>query len=499
MDLPVVQDGHPSAFEKFSLQVQSLVGMLRTLGQEGSVELQCRSHVARLLNKLLPNRRADFRRHLLHHANTEYTLEGLAGWLKHEAWCQEYESEHTTVLQGIQRHKHTTATVLIGVENEKSQASTNAGALPKSRPKSHCFYCQSTEHPFSQCPAFQTLTKDQPWRRYQVSQAFTASWLALVDHAYPVSKLPPLIREQDCTRSRQYHDAIEMLETKTVCIEVEGMYRYATPLLHKQDIPLLCFSEAAVLPRLRSLEVKLAKDPQSAAAYRAEIQKLLLSGSVMKLKERPPNERELWFIPHHMVSHNTKNRIVFDCSFQSGGISLNDALLPGPSLGSSLLGVLLRFREHAVAISGDVQAMFHQVRLLSEDSPLLRFIWRDLRREDPPDIYEWRVLPFGTTCSPCCPIYALQRHVRQNSQPGEDVRLSVERNFYVDNCLQSLPSAEEARKLIDKLRALLARGGFELRQWSSNVQSVTSHQLKLGQAAVNSGWLMRRLNQEREP
>ncbi|KAL7830010.1 hypothetical protein SRHO_G00311370 [Serrasalmus rhombeus] len=744
MDLPDVQDGHPSAFEKFSLQVQSLVGMLRTLGPEGSVELQCRSHVARLLNKLPPNRRADFRRHLLHHPNTAYTLEGLAEWLKHEAWCQEYESEHTRrekrakpLLQGIQRHKHTTATVLIGVENERSQTSTNAGAPPKSRPKSHCFYCQSTEHPFSQCPVFQTLTKDQvanwirqnrrcwrcgrlhqaaqcdlqkpcslckrrhlrilhavndqsqrdqlkaeshlentstqllylnkpvsnnrvllkvvrvllhcgectldtfavlddgsertillpeatrrlglkgtpesltlrtirhdiqmlngssvsfqispfsqPWRRYQVSQAFTASRLALVDHAYPVSKLQsqyrhlsglplqpferakplllvgadhphlitpiepvklgppggpaavhtrlgwtlqgptrlverglspqqclhtsvvpdtaglfqcveklwrvdtvPFHREQDCTRSRQDHDAIEMLETKTVRIEVEGMYRYATPLLRKRDIPLLCSSEAAVLPRLRSLERKLAKDPQSAAAYRAEIQKLLLSGSVMKLKERPPNERESWFIPHHMVSHNAKNRLVFDCSFQSGGISLNDALLPGPSLGSSLLGVLLRFREHAVAISGDVRAMFHQVRLLSEDSPLLRFIWRDLRREDPPDIYEWRVLPFGTTCSPCCAIYALQRHVRENSQPGEDVRLSVERNFYVDNCLQSLPSAEEARELIDKLRALLTRGGFELRQWSSNVQSVTSHLPIEARSGSSEQWL----------
>ncbi|KAL6480220.1 hypothetical protein MHYP_G00112530 [Metynnis hypsauchen] len=198
----------------------------------------------------------------------------------------------------------------------------------------------------------------------------------------------PFHREQDCTLSRQDHNAMEMLETKTVRIEVEGTHRYATPLLRKRDMPLLCSSETAVLPRLRSLERKLGRDPQSAATYSAEIQKLLLSGSVVKLKEVPPDEGESWFIPHHMVSHNAKNQIVFDCFFQSGGISPNDALLPGPSLGSSLLGVLLRFREHAVAVSGDVRAMFHQVRLLSEDSPLLRFIWRDLRRECPPDIYE---------------------------------------------------------------------------------------------------------------
>lgn len=32
-----------------------------------------------------------------------------------------------------------------------------------------------------------------------------------------------------------------------------------------------------------------------------------------------------------------------------------------------MLGVLLRFREHLVAVSGDMQAMFHLVCLLPQD------------------------------------------------------------------------------------------------------------------------------------
>ena len=40
-------------------------------------------------------------------------------------------------------------------------------------------------------------------------------------------------------------------------------------------------------------------------------------------------------------------------SYQFQGQNLNKSLLPGPTLGASLLGVLLRFREHAVVISGD--------------------------------------------------------------------------------------------------------------------------------------------------
>lgn len=79
-----------------------------------------------------------------------------------------------------------------------------------------------------------------------------------------------------------------------------------------------------------------------------------------------------------MVTHNNKNRIVFNCFYLYRGLNPNEWLLPGPTLGPSLLGVLLRLREHSVAISGDVKAMFHQVRLLPEDRPLLRFVLRDM-------------------------------------------------------------------------------------------------------------------------
>lgn len=51
----------------------------------------------------------------------------------------------------------------------------------------------------------------------------------------------------------------------------------------------------------------------------------------------------------------------------------------------------------------------------------------------------------------------------------------MERNFYVDNCLQSLPSEVQAKKLVDRLQSLLMEGGFELRQWASNVPAVIGH------------------------
>lgn len=109
------------------------------------------------------------------------------------------------------------------------------------------------------------------------------------------------------------------------------------------------------------------------------------------------------------------------------------------------IGVLLRFRQYDVAISGDIRAMFHQVQLLPEDQPLLRFARGNLQKEKQPDVYQWQVLPFGTTSSPCCATFALQKHVKDNATGNEDILQSVEESFYVDNCLQS------SKLLVDKM------------------------------------------------
>eukprot|EP00064_Thunnus_orientalis_P017917 superscaffoldBa00003950_g18003 len=114
---------------------------------------------------------------------------------------------------------------------------------------------------------------------------------------------------------------------------------------------------------------------------------------------------------------------------------LNELLLPGSTLGPSLLVVLLRFQEHSIAVSSNIHGMFHQVKLLMEDCPLLRFL----------------------------------------CQLGEDVQETVLQSFYMDNCLQSLLSEDHAKALVDKLYKLLTEGGFELQQWTSNQPSVISH------------------------
>ena len=90
---------------------------------------------------------------------------------------------------------------------------------------------------------------------------------------------------------------------------------------------------------------------------------------------------KVFYLPMHAVrkdsSSTTKLRVVFDASAKSStGISLNDTLLVGHTVHSSLIDVLLRFRSHRVALIADVSKMYRAVRLSESDRDLHRFVWR---------------------------------------------------------------------------------------------------------------------------
>ena len=82
--------------------------------------------------------------------------------------------------------------------------------------------------------------------------------------------------------------------------------------------------------------------------------------------EKPASE--VFYLPMHAVrkesSSTTKVRVVFDAfASSSTGVSLNDTLLVGPTVHSSLTDVLLRFHLHHVALTTDVSRMYWAVLL----------------------------------------------------------------------------------------------------------------------------------------
>ena len=76
----------------------------------------------------------------------------------------------------------------------------------------------------------------------------------------------------------------------------------------------------------------------------------------------------VWNIPRYVVHRPRKPRkirVVFDCSPQIAGKSLNPELLTGPDLTYPIVGVLTRGRQRKVALMADVEFMYYQVRVLN--------------------------------------------------------------------------------------------------------------------------------------
>ena len=166
--------------------------------------------------------------------------------------------------------------------------------------------------------------------------------------------------------------------------------------------------------------------------------------------------------------------MVFDCSAKYLGKSLNDQILQEPDLTNSLVGVLTRFRQDPLAFMSDVQAMFHQVRVSPDDCNALRFLWwPDGNMDLEPEELMMTMHLFGGVSSPSYAKFALKRTASDNkARFSPEAVETVERNFYVEDCLKSVESEEIAIHLVTELSQLLKRGGFWLAKWLSNSRQV---------------------------
>lgn len=231
--------------------------------------------------------------------------------------------------------------------------------------------------------------------------------------------------------------------------------------------------------RAKNLKQKFEKDSKFHQDYTNFVTDIIHKGYARKVPEKQLNREDgrVWYLPHHGIYHPKKPdkiRVVYDCSAEYQGTSLNKELYQGPDLTNSLVGVLNRFRQERVAFMTDVESMFYQVRVPESDCDLLRFLWwpeGDLKQEI--QEYQMTVHLFGATSSPSCANFALRKTAEDNVMDYDpEVINTVKRNFYVDDCLKSVPTSNEGIRHAKDLRNLLAKGGFNLTKWVSNDRKV---------------------------
>ena len=166
-------------------------------------------------------------------------------------------------------------------------------------------------------------------------------------------------------------------------------------------------------------------------------------------------------------------RVVFDCAARFGGTSLNEQLLKGPDFLNSLIEVLIRFRSEKVAVVADIEQMFHQCRVTPRDRKYLRFLWWPKGELSlPPVTYQMTVHVFGATSSPSCAQFCLQESVEDQPAMDERAKRIVMNNFYMDDCLFSVPTVAEAVFYAQQVSTALNNRGFNLTKWLSNTPEV---------------------------
>ena len=167
--------------------------------------------------------------------------------------------------------------------------------------------------------------------------------------------------------------------------------QWLIPYPWKKDPKQLPDNRSQAVKRLESTERRLMKQPEQAAAYDKQMMEMNEMNFSRKVTEE---ELKNYKGPKHYVSHHavlrpekasTPLRIVFNSSAVYQEHSLNDYWLKGPDLLNSLFGVILRFRENEVEVSGDISKMYHQVLIPQEDQHVHRFLWRNLDTTQPPN------------------------------------------------------------------------------------------------------------------
>ncbi|XP_065678959.1 uncharacterized protein LOC136093693 [Hydra vulgaris] len=190
-----------------------------------------------------------------------------------------------------------------------------------------------------------------------------------------------------------------------------ALKRYNVNLPFKKDHPSLSDNFDLCIKRFKGLQKKLSKDDSLLKLYNDIFKEQLQNSIIERVIDKDQFEK-VHYLPHQPVLRNdkvtSKVRIVFDASSSVDGPSLNDCLYPGPSLTTSLFGILLRFRAQKIAFVADIEKAFLQITLSPEDRDYVRFLWfENINALNKDNIFIQKIIPyricrvlFGVTSSP---------------------------------------------------------------------------------------------------
>ena len=199
----------------------------------------------------------------------------------------------------------------------------------------------------------------------------------MMQRMYQLDFIEPRTKFKDLMTNRldeiSYEDKkfLKIMEDQVVKV---GKH-YETPLPLRNPEMTLPNNRVMAEKRAHYLKRKFQKDELYFSHYKDFMNEIIEKGYA-RVSDRTPADGKLWYLPHHGVCHPAKpNKIcvVFDCSAEYAGRSINKELLVGPDLTNQIIGILIRFRQGKVAFVADIEKMSFQVLVTKEHRSLLCF------------------------------------------------------------------------------------------------------------------------------
>ncbi|XP_011172996.1 uncharacterized protein LOC105205342 [Solenopsis invicta] len=214
--------------------------------------------------------------------------------------------------------------------------------------------------------------------------------------------------------------------------------RFIVRLPFRKKNKLIGNNKEIALRRLYQLERRFKGNNAFYTRYAKFMSEYIELGHMSIASKPLDNCENMVYLPHHGVlkesSSSNKLRVVFDASFKnSKATSLNDALFVGPTLQDNLVDIVIRFRFYDIAITADLQKMYRQVSVHSDD-----------------------------------PIRCLRQLATEGSECYPLATQALLNDTYLDDIITGANTIKDAQILQKQLVNLLSKRKFEAHKWCSN-------------------------------
>jgi hypothetical protein len=257
----------------------------------------------------------------------------------------------------------------------------------------------------------------------------------------------------------------------------DGRYQVAIPW--KRSEPTVSNNYGMAFRRLQNTEKRLKRNIELAGVYSDIIKRYIQKEYIRKVEETEKRPLEAWYLPHFPVLRpdrpTTKTRIVFDASAKDDGVSLNDEIYQCPKLQRDLFNILIRFREHPVALICDIAEMYLRIEVAPQDRKYQCFLWRSMDEDKIPDEYEFNRVVFGINSSPFQAQYVVQQHAKTLENNYPMAADTVNESTYMDDSMDSVATDAQGIELYRQLSELYEKADMYPHKWLSNSVAVLEH------------------------